>query len=451
VAALIALLLLGGAAPPHPDPPASGHTLEPRTLDRDPDYVIVRGALLGDLLGRDIRTLRLHASRAGRLAPIPFQIDERDPQGRLVCPLGRKPERDVDNGLLDENDELVFMASDSGDRIAPAARPADWIAFEELEIRDPLNGKKGWCYLVAAADPGPLSEIEYIKYYPEEDRYEALYNSSVYMRDGINRADYHVNIYPPEAGGTGVDITDRLKIRVATRLKAPPVTLRFHEDDMEVETLAYIDGPIRIVRRNQLYLRVPFVTIPFGGAHDVIIYRDTNDTPMEVSVPRGTSWLVQSLQIRLGTDFSPEAVGMIWYNKYNPEGVLVDGRMSPQEKRLDLRLDREDREVYWQVITGPQGTMMRRGYYHPDLKDVLETSIEYLDDIGVPDPPEAFPGRIGNAFLSLNLTSVKSGTYTFHQQWYHPHHFYPFRMEGVQRYMNIINHPLEVRTKHGRQ
>jgi len=93
--------------------------------------------------------------------------------------------------------------------------------------------------------------------------------------------------------------------------------------------------------------------------------------------------------------------------------------------------------------------MMRRGYYHPDLEDVLETSIEYLDDIRSPDPPEEFPGRVGYACLSLSLTGVKAGTYTFLQQWYHPHHFYPFRVEAVDRYMNLMNHPLEVRTKHG--
>jgi len=345
-AAVFFSLFLLGAGPPVPQPPASGHTLESRSLARDPDYAIVRGVLLRDLLGRDIQTLRLHAFRGGSLVPIPFQIDERDPRGRLVCPLGRSPEQDVDKGLFDENDELVFMASDSGDRIAPGARPVEWIALEEVEIRDPLTGQKGWCYLAAVSEPGAPSGIDYILYDPAEDRYVALYNTSVYMRGGINRADYHVNIYPPEAGGTGVDITDRLKIRIEIRLKAPPVKLRFHEDETEVETVAYIDGPIRVVRRNQLYLRVPFFTIPFGGAHDVIIYRDTNDTPIEVSVPRGASWLVQSLRIRLGTDLSPEAVGMrgssstaacpsrknAWRCDSTGRTVRITGRSSPARR-----------------------------------------------------------------------------------------------------------------------
>ena len=251
------------------------------------------------------------------------------------------------------------MAGDSGDRlpggVPGSGTPASWMSAQELEVRDPLTQGQGWCYLVFMKNPLERSDVDYIRYFPEEDKYIAQYNSSVYMREGIHRADYNVNIYPQEAGGTGVDITDRLKIRISIRLKFPPMTLRFDEDDTTVDTIAYIDGPVRVVRRNQLYLRVPFLTIPFGGSHDVIIYRDTNDTPIEVSVPKGASWVVDSLSIRLGTDLAPAAMGMLWYNQFNPDGVIIDGRMSEAEKHLDLSMDEGARDSYWQVIVGPRG------------------------------------------------------------------------------------------------
>jgi hypothetical protein len=423
--------------------------LPTKTVARDPDYVIVKGSLLKDFLGLDIGKIRLYALIRGSLAPIPFQIDECHPDGRLVCPLGKKPETDVDYRLLDDNDELVFMASDSGDRAAPKEWPAAWKITQEVEILDPLTQGRGWCYLAYIENPPEKSKVDYIDYFPQEDKYVAMYNTAVYLRDGIHRADYNIVIYPPEAGGTGVNIVDRLKLRIEMRLKMPPVTIRFNENDFEVDTLSYIDGPIRIVRRNQLYLRVPFLTIPFGGSHDVIVYRDTNDTPIEVFVPKGASLFVKSIRIRLGTDLAPAAKGMLWYRRYNPEGVIIDGLMSPAEKNMDLDLDEKERQDYWQLILGPQGAMMRRGYYNPELKAHLTTSIHYADDETAIDPPEKYPGQIGHSSLDLNLTEVRPGTYTFIQQWYHPHHFQPFSLDNIKRYMDILNHPLIVRTKYG--
>ena len=93
--------------------------------------------------------------------------------------------------------------------------------------------------------------------------------------------------------------------------------------------------------------------------------------------------------------------------------------------------------------------MMRRGYYNPELEGLLETSIRYMDDLSSLDPPEAYPGQIGHGSVILKITRVESGKYTFHQQWYHPHHFYPLCLEGVERYMNIRNHPLVIHTKYG--
>ena len=428
----------------------AGTAAERKSLNRDPDYVIIKGELLRNLVGQRISELGLYAFVQGAVKPMTFQIDECDPRGRLVCPRGSHPETDSDAGVFDENDELVFMAADSGDRTLPDARPSGWKKAEEIELLDPVTGGRAWCYLVLTAGPPARSGTDYIDYFPDEDKYVALYNTGVYMRDGIHRADYNCLLYPPAAGGTGVDIVDRLKIRIEIRLKVPPSTIRFDEDDTEVETLSYIDGPIRIVRRNQLYLRVPFLTIPFGGSHDVIVYRDTNDTPIEVTVPKGASWLIRSLAIRLGTDLAPAAVGMLWFNTSNPEGAIIDGIMSEQEKHLDLSHPEEDMDSYWQVIAGPQGAMMRRGHYNPGMKGILKASINYLDEQNTPDPPEEFPGQIGHSILNLSITRVHPGTYTFMQQWYHPHHFYPFRNGSTDRYMNIRNRPLTFVTEHGK-
>ncbi len=427
--------------------------VQSKTITRDPDYIIVKGNLLKGFLGKEGTWFSLYAFSEGEFTPVPFQVDEYDPEGRLICPYGKERGVDSDKGLFDENDEVVFMASDSGGRVPRELWPSTWQVAREIEITDPLTLGKGWAYLAVIDGPPERSETDYIDYFPEQDKYVTIYNTGIYFRDGVHRADYNHTSVPPEAGGTGVDFSDRLKIRINIELKFPPVTLRFDEDDCEVDTVAYIDGPIRIVRRNQLYLHVPFMTIPFGGAHDVIVYRDTCDTPIKIAIPRGAPWFIKSLHLRLGTDLGPEGKGMQWYNFYNTEGVLADGLMSESEKNLESRLEEKNRHKYWQLHVGPQGALMRRGLYNPDLnlKGLITTTISYTDDEASPNPPEEYPGQLGRATLDIALTDFPSGEYTFIQQWYLPHHFYPFTVEKVQGYMNILNHPLEVSTKYGTQ
>jgi hypothetical protein len=47
--------------------------------------VILRGAQTAALLGRPIEGLEVLVRRAGALRPIPFQVDQRSPEGRFVC------------------------------------------------------------------------------------------------------------------------------------------------------------------------------------------------------------------------------------------------------------------------------------------------------------------------------------------------------------------------------
>ena len=88
------------------------------------------------------------------------------------------------------------------------------------------------------------------------------------------------------------------------------------------------------------------------------------------------------------------------------------------------------------------------------LKGTPLSTRQYLtlfDDLASLDSPEAYPGQLGHGSVSLLITRIKPGTYTFNQQWYYPHHSYPLTPEGVQRYMNIQNHPLVVKTKYGNE
>ena len=65
----------------------------------------------------------MYAESGGILKPVPYQIDERRPDGDFAFPFGPRPSFDDDRGIFDDNDELVFMVKDVGGRVAESDFP----------------------------------------------------------------------------------------------------------------------------------------------------------------------------------------------------------------------------------------------------------------------------------------------------------------------------------------
>ena len=81
-----------------------------------------RARAMPQLLGSPESHLEVLALHDGRLAPIPFQVDEVLPDGRYALPDGPEPLADDSPGILDRDDEIAMMLSDLGDRASPAPR-----------------------------------------------------------------------------------------------------------------------------------------------------------------------------------------------------------------------------------------------------------------------------------------------------------------------------------------
>jgi hypothetical protein len=126
---------------------------EHKTLTRTEDLVVLTGAELPRLRGIHKDLLRAYASRAGKLEPIPFQVDERTPELEYCWTSGPDPVKDVDDGRVDEDDEVAFRAADAGDRSTDRSVDGS-TARMEIELEDPLDGGKGWVYVFAYEDKG---------------------------------------------------------------------------------------------------------------------------------------------------------------------------------------------------------------------------------------------------------------------------------------------------------
>lgn len=117
---------------------------ETKTLTRFHDPVVMNTSMLMGLPTRNTVGYRLYSAHHDILSPIPFQFDERDERGEMVF----SETAAQSEFQFDENDELVFMAKDTGDRIATELLPAMSDAAVEIEVTDPVTRARGWAYLL---------------------------------------------------------------------------------------------------------------------------------------------------------------------------------------------------------------------------------------------------------------------------------------------------------------
>lgn len=252
--------------------PASGE----KTLLRTVDPVIIAGENLPDLTGIDIERIRVFAFRKGKAVQIPFQVDQRDSRGDWVwdvdyrqqfdfdeeglhSPTIRKPashgRRSVDDqdplgkAVLDGNDELVLMAQDLGDHSETPLDIANTALILELEVSDTVIAKRGWAYVTYFnGTPPPLSITRYMHYSTEQQTVQSpLYKFNVTDDHPALITDLRINNHP---------IVDRIKVKgeVSLSLPLPARQIEFSEKDILGYTEGYIEGPVRIIKRNIAYL-----------------------------------------------------------------------------------------------------------------------------------------------------------------------------------------------------
>jgi len=425
-----------------PDP-AEGPA-EARSLARTVDPLIIRGEALPGMRGLALSGFRLFsASGAGGPAPAPFQIDEVDADGFYVLPEGDEPNTDRGRrgeekelpGALDGNDELVFMAGDLGDRVASVHWPAGIARGCEIEVRDPLAGGRGWAYLFWFENPPAPSSRDYVRYARREDRIHTDCFSLGYSpaQDLVYTTYMSID---PKGRGRGEDIMDRINIRFSASIFLQSITFSRNEDDFVSRVIAYKDGPVRVMRRVANSMRLVLgMRTPRIIAYSMY-YRDAIETPNVLHLPVSLAAVARSVYFEGGTDYNRRAYGMRFFNPRNPRGVLVDGRMSPEERALDLG------EHEWTLTAGAQGIILNRVEMGEGVKGVLSKQLIYIDDFTYSNAPEEEAGVTPKIGFSLqNLLALKKGTYRYNARF----SFLPDAEPAtVKAYVAILDQPLEV-------
>lgn len=427
--------------------PGESSPTEPKnvtgSLNRFPDPVFILGETLPPaFLGKEIRSLRLFRFVDKDFEPIRFQVDERTEQGDWIFPYGKRNNGPQSNGRLDKQDVILFMARDAGEKAQGSIGFQGAGPVTGIELEDPVDQGNGWVYLASYPGEAPsLSDLpDYVRYDAENEIVSSAFTRAEYLitGKGLHTSFYKHHSTPIGAGGTGENLVDRLKFRVNLRFFFNLLPLSLHEEMLGSDVIAYIRGPIRVLRRYEQFVKLPFGIRGVKTYADVELYESFATVPITLNVPRGFHRVVSSATLRYGTDYSPNVIGSFFRNSELPEPLIIDGRMSEMEKHFPAKQDQ------WRIFYGPHGVLMTRTLYPPEILDMVEIRQGYMDDIETVLPVERFPGSIGYAFTEIHTSKVRAGSYRIFLDFYFPPHYEP----GDEiRFLQLRDHPLRIRIK----
>lgn len=337
------------------------------------DVIIVHGSDLVALRGWPIDGLGVVACDASACLPIPMQIDERAPDGAWVLDRGPQPSADEPPEIFDDDDVLLFMASDAGDAVEPSRLPSS-LPVLEVGVTDPLTGAQSWVYVVGYADKAPRAAQSYVAYDAATDRFTGA-NVAMGFSDGVPT---YLSI-----DSSGENLLDRLKVRVAASVFFGWLRFSRSEGDLTTELIGWHAGPIRVVRHQKQRVRLGWgIRSPTFRSY-TYFYRDFAELPVGLRLNFPPTYFFSDIVIEVVLDFR------------NLDGWQLDLPNRHERVRIGdvgdeaAALNRITETSF--ALVGPRVTFVQTFAVSPSLEPVYKHFI-YRDDPR-PDPPEAVVGQ----------------------------------------------------------
>lgn len=317
--------------------------------------IVLKGAAMPQLVGSPGSHLEVLALHDGRMAPIPFQVDEVLPNHRYALPDGPDPLTDDSPGILDRDDEVAMMLSDLGDRLSPPPRelPSDAI---EIETFDAASGARRYAYIAAMPSPR-LSPVSYVGYDPAHSRVEGGSYRMTFRGDfpiGLALKDSRGNLSPSLIEGSQVQITARVLMLFKLRLNANGLSSR---------VLAWHGGPIRLIRRVSHSMKLVFGVEPPRVISDETFYREYAEDSLVARVLWVPRMFFGDVRVRTWLDFiGLNSYALAWSGmQWRPLGP---GRPS---MALAAEISHAPPEVKWLALKGSGKIVMQIFTPTPDL------------------------------------------------------------------------------------
>ena len=362
---------------------------ETRSLARSIDPIEVSGFDVADMTGAEISSLRVIASRNGRLTPVPFQIDQKNTENDWIW--SAVPESSEVNDwfndetlsqvysqedlthddqdppgrdIFDANDVVVFVVKDAGDQDRENIMRLGAERVVELEITDPVDHGKGWVYLSwFDADAPALSKIHYVRYEPDKFRVSGPEYELLYSPDHVMVLDDF------RLGGTSVIAGNRIRGVVEAGIGPVTLNIEFNEQTIQGYNAGYINGPVRIVKRSIDHIRLgPGITSPDVNC-DHFHYPWHTEIPLLIS----KQFPVQQVSIR-ATSIYRESI----FTRAEADGIVKPIMLGSVFKHGNLLT--ENPEAEWIELAGKEALIVNAIKIPEEHKGHLEVS-PYLANI----------------------------------------------------------------------
>ncbi len=400
------------------------------------DAVVVKGQLVSGLAGKEIGNLGLMRWEKDTFAPVPFQVDEKTPEGAFVYGNGPKKNPQAGNGKLDGQDELVFMAWDTGEFAPDNFKwPENAVSGAQISVTDSARNNKSAVYLFYFSSGAPASKIDYAQHLVEEGR-TFVKTDHYWFGEPIAKGFFDRFHFVGVDGKIGPNLVDRIKGR--GYISALGIHLIRGENDTPADLVAWIDGPVRVVHRMEGGLELPLgIKVKLAGGSDNVFYRNYLYTPIFFSLPAGAASLLKGSYMIYTIDFNNNFKGSYYFDPVNKTPTLIEGKMDAQEKGLNL-----DTVHNWYAVGGDHGNLVERMIIPIQWKDTVKMTGFYVDDDKESNPPESEPGRHQFGFKLSGMFEAPSGKYTYYLYYMVPDK--KVTWENVPVWLDVLDHPLKV-------
>ena len=313
------------------------------------------------------------------------------------------------NAKFDNDDELVFMARDSGVQAPGGSQPAGTVVGVATQIRvtDPLApGAEGYVYLFRKTGTSGLKQSAGLKYVTYTFKLlSGGYKTTYQLTNGPNLENTKVTgatykrhfsdrwlndeMVITAPGSTAVDILDRQKAQFG------PGSCVRSEDTFDMPIAGTVEGAF-VVNKN-------------GPVRGIRSYVGANSGPntqrTHIFYDRRED-IVTNLRVHAipsimdYMDYSPAANGMTYRNSLNTVGVTVDGNPDTLTSGFPT----------WEQLTGAQGTVTHVGSLTASF--ATTNTHYYVDDTTPPVTQctgDSFAYAQSGGYVTSSIPSTDSG------------------------------------------
>lgn len=360
----------------------------------------MKGFELAEHKGIPVGELSLMAVRAGKLIPIPFQIDEFDKTGLIWIDGHNDHKPEGEPGIFDDFDELAFMFRDGGRERFDARQHTlkEGSMLEEIRLDSPRNQPR---YIYLVRNNSERSRADYVQTDLDNGRIETTLMQMDYEPKDFTQIK---GMSPRLGPHKDKNVIDNIYVNISTGILNQ--NLRVDLDtrkNIKATPIAVKDGPVRASILVKARIWYAFMPTFFSQKFQVDFYEQSVTIPSRfaigsVKVLKFFLMFLREPRIHFAIDFHNLEGARVTYDSVYGQGRYgtVDGEMNDFEHTLSAtRLPGDwlhmDSNQGWEMFFSNHMPVVPDGLFDAFLNGVT-MNMFYEDDTASTTKYERYPG-----------------------------------------------------------